>query len=30
MSKKTVAKNYAFNLGYQILAMLIPLITTPY
>ena len=30
MSKKNVAKNYMFNLGYQILAMLIPLITTPY
>lgn len=30
MSKKSVAKNYIFNLFYQILAMIIPLITTPY
>ena len=30
MSKKNIAKNYVFNLAYQILAILIPLITTPY
>ena len=30
MAKKNVAKNYLFNLFYQILIMIIPLITTPY
>lgn len=30
MSKKNVAKNYIYNLGYQILALILPLITTPY
>ena len=30
MSKKNIAKNYAYNLSYQILAIIIPLITTPY
>lgn len=30
MSKKSVAKNYTYNLIYQILVMIIPLITTPY
>lgn len=30
MSKKSVAKNYIYNLSYQILAIIIPLITTPY
>lgn len=30
MVKKSVAKNYLFNLSYQILIMIIPLITTPY
>ena len=30
MGKKSIAKNYAFNLAYQILAIIIPLITTPY
>lgn len=30
MTKKSVAKNYVFNLMYQILTMIIPLITTPY
>lgn len=30
MAKKSVAKNYIFNLSYQILIMIIPFITTPY
>ena len=30
MAKKSVAKNYIFNLSYQILIMILPLITTPY
>ncbi len=30
MAKKSVAKNYIYNLAYQILIMIIPLITTPY
>lgn len=30
MAKKSVAKNYLFNLSYQILIMVLPLITTPY
>lgn len=30
MAKKTVAKNYIFNLIYQLLAIVLPLITTPY
>lgn len=30
MSKKSVAKNYLYNVTYQILAIIIPLITTPY
>lgn len=30
MAKKTVAKNYIFNLMYQLLAIVLPLITTPY
>ena len=30
MAKKSVAKNYIYNLVYQILVMIIPLITTPY
>lgn len=30
MAKKNVAKNYFFNLAYQLLAILLPLITTPY
>lgn len=30
MKKKSVAKNYIYNLSYQILAIIIPLITTPY
>lgn len=28
--KKSIAKNYLYNLAYQILIMLLPLITTPY
>lgn len=30
MSKKSVAKNYLYNLTYQILTLILPLITTPY
>lgn len=30
MSKKSVAKNYAYNLTYQILTLILPFITTPY
>lgn len=30
MAKKSVAKNYAYNLTYQILTLILPLITTPY
>ena len=30
MQKKSIKKNYIFNLSYQILIMIIPLITTPY
>ena len=30
MGKQSIAKNYAYNLMYQILIMIIPLITTPY
>lgn len=30
MKKKSVLKNYIYNLSYQILAILLPLITTPY
>lgn len=30
MEKKSVARNYIYNLSYQILAIIIPLITTPY
>lgn len=30
MRKKNIAKNYIYNLIYQILAIIIPLITTPY
>ena len=30
MSKNSVAKNYIYNMVYQILAIIIPLITTPY
>ena len=30
MAKKSVKKNYIYNLMYQILVMIIPLITTPY
>lgn len=28
--KKSIAKNYLYNLSYQILVMILPLITTPY
>lgn len=30
MSKKSVTKNYLYNLAYQILVLILPLITTPY
>ncbi len=30
MSKKSVAKNYIYNMFYEILVMVLPLITTPY
>ncbi len=30
MAKKSIAKNYIYNLIYQIVIMIIPLITTPY
>ncbi len=30
MSKSGVGRNYLYNLGYQILIMVLPLITTPY
>ena len=28
--KKSIIKNYIYNLSYQILVLLLPLITTPY
>ena len=30
MNKKSVTKNYIYNVAYQILGMIIPFITTPY
>ncbi len=30
MAKKSIAKNYFYNLTYQILTLILPLITTPY
>ncbi len=30
MTKKSIAKNYAYNLVYQVLILILPLITTPY
>lgn len=30
MAKKSLVKNYIYNLGYQILTLVLPLITTPY
>ena len=30
MAKKSVAKNYIYNLTYQILTLILPFITTPY
>lgn len=30
MAKKSIAKNYLYNLTYQILILILPLITTPY
>ena len=30
MPKKSITKNYLYNLAYQILILILPLITTPY
>ena len=30
MKRKSITKNYIYNLIYQILILLLPLITTPY
>ena len=30
MPKKSITKNYIYNLVYQILTLILPLITTPY
>ena len=30
MAKKSITKNYIYNLTYQILVLIVPLITTPY
>ena len=30
MGKKSIKKNYIYNLMYQVLAIVVPLITTPY
>lgn len=30
MAQKSIKKNYIYNLAFQILALVIPLITTPY
>lgn len=30
MNKRLIAKNYLYNVGFQIINMIIPLITTPY
>ena len=30
MNKKSIAKNYVYNMFYQVLAIIVPLITTPY
>ena len=30
MAKKSIAKNYAYNLIYQVLTLILPLVTTPY
>ena len=30
MSKKSITKNYIYNLSYQILVLILPIITTPY
>ena len=30
MPKKSITKNYLYNLTYQILILVLPLITTPY
>ena len=30
MAKKSIAKNYIYNLIYQMLTILLPLVTTPY
>ena len=30
MAKKSIAKNYIYNMVYQVLILILPLITTPY
>ena len=30
MAKKSITKNYIYNLAYQILIIILPIITTPY
>ena len=30
MAKKSITKNYIYNLAYQILIILLPIITAPY
>ena len=30
MSKKSITKNYIYNMVYQVLTLILPLITTPY
>ena len=30
MSKKSIIKNYIYNAGYQLLLLVVPLVTTPY
>jgi len=30
MSKKSICKNYIYNVGYQLLLLVVPLVTTPY
>ena len=30
MAKKSIAKNYIYNMVYQVLILVLPLVTTPY
>ena len=30
MAKKSIMKNYIYNLSYQILTLILPIVTTPY